>query len=113
MNASVIDALAAALKGTGLMAKLAPDGETVVIRPRSGSASSDAHTLADSGGIVAGRVTDSASGQGLVGATVKVQGGNLSAITFRQRPFHVEGCAHLVSRYSRSDCSASSQQYMR
>ena len=46
----------------------------------SGS-SSETRSQVDSGGVVAGRVTDSASGQGLVGATVKVQGGNLSAIT--------------------------------
>ena len=40
-----------------------------------------ARTHTDSCVIVAGRVTDSANGQGLVGATVKVQGGSQSTIT--------------------------------
>ena len=77
----VMDALATVLRGTGLMAKLTSDGTTVMIRQRTSGPSSVAHTEADSGGMIGGRVTDSASGQGLVGATVKVQGSSLSAIT--------------------------------
>ena len=47
--------------------------------------------LADSSGVVAGRVTDSTSGQGLVGATVKVQGSSLSSITSDSGRFTLTG----------------------
>ena len=70
-----MEALAIVLHGTGLVAKLAPDGETVVIR--EGVAKS--HSVAN--GTVIGRVTDSASGQGLGGAAVRVAGTKLSTVT--------------------------------
>ena len=67
-------ALATALRGTGLIAKMAPDGETVVIRAgvREGRVAS---------GMIVGRVTDSASGAGLGGASVRVEGSKLSTVT--------------------------------
>ena len=78
VQANVMDALQTVLRGTGLEARLASDGETVVIRDRSGHASTESRLAA---GIVAGRVTDSASGQGLGGAAVKVAGTKLSTVT--------------------------------
>ena len=90
VDVNVMDALATVLKGTGLVAKLTSDGATVVIRKRT-PGSSAAHTKADSNGVVAGRVTDSASGQGLVGATVKVQGSDFSTITSDSGRFTLKG----------------------
>ncbi|HXC24707.1 MAG TPA: carboxypeptidase regulatory-like domain-containing protein, partial [Gemmatimonadaceae bacterium] len=74
----VMDAVAIILKGTGLAAKLAPDGQTIMIRALAGSSSAE-HALA--GGTVVGHVTDSASGQGLAGASVRVAGTKLSSVT--------------------------------
>jgi TonB-linked SusC/RagA family outer membrane protein len=76
----VMNALVIVLKGTGLVAKLTPGGETVVIRVLSDSADGVQARLA--AGVVTGRVTDSASGQGLGGVSVRVDGiKNLSAVT--------------------------------
>ncbi len=77
-DAPVMDAFGMVLKGTGLVARMAPDGETVVIRPHEGR-SEDARAAA--AGAVAGRVTDSASGKGIGGATVAVQGTTLRTTT--------------------------------
>ena len=79
-NVRAIDALTLVLKGTGLAATMAQDGETVVIRTRGGNSSAERVRLAS--GIVVGHVTDSASGAGLGGAQVRVAGvSNLSAVT--------------------------------
>jgi TonB-dependent SusC/RagA subfamily outer membrane receptor len=78
-NMDVMDALGSVLHGTGLEAKLLSDGETVAIHPQLGSAAADRARLA--GGIMSGRVTDSASGAGLGGASVKVEGTKLSTVT--------------------------------
>ena len=72
-------AIASVLRGTGMTAKLASDGETVMIRVSRGSVSANSAHL--EGGTVLGRVTDSASGQGLGGASVKVEGTKLSTVT--------------------------------
>ena len=74
-----MEAIASVLRGTGLVAKLAADRQTVVIRAQSGGGVSDQRRFAS--GIIAGRVTDSANGQGLGGASVKVAGTKLSAVT--------------------------------
>ena len=68
-----------------------PMEATVVLRKAHSPDHRPAHTKADSNGVVAGRVTDSASGQGLVGATVKVQGGSLSTITSDSGRFTLKG----------------------
>ena len=65
----VMDAFAVALQGTGLAAKLASDGETVMIR---GQAASERAKIAS--GVIAGRVMDSTTGAGLGGAQVRVEG---------------------------------------
>ena len=80
VNVNVVDAFATVLKGTGLLAKLASDGETVMIRAASGAASAERSRLAT--GVIVGRVTDSASGQGLGGASIHVAGvKSVSAVT--------------------------------
>ena len=73
-NTDVLDALTTVLKGTGLVAKVAPDGETVVVRGASDVAEGRKR---QQGGTIAGRVTDSTSGAGLKGAQVRVEGTKL------------------------------------
>jgi TonB-dependent SusC/RagA subfamily outer membrane receptor len=75
---NVMDAFATVLRGKGVLAKLAPDGETVVISAIAGMSQGQGKR----GGDVVGRVTDSASGAGLGGAQVRVEGvKELSAVT--------------------------------
>ncbi len=77
-NMDVRKALAVAVKGTGLVAAIAPDQETIMVRAAAGSTSDGTDVAA---GIVAGRVTDSASGKGISAATVTVQGTVLKTTT--------------------------------
>jgi TonB-dependent SusC/RagA subfamily outer membrane receptor len=74
----IMAALESVLHGTGLTATLASDGETVMIR--DSTKDSDARARV-SGGVVVGRVVDSATAQGLGGAVVQVVGTKLSALT--------------------------------
>ncbi|HXC25586.1 MAG TPA: TonB-dependent receptor plug domain-containing protein, partial [Gemmatimonadaceae bacterium] len=74
---AAMDAFAVVLKGTGLVARLASDGETVMIRPNV-QGGGVWHEFA---GSISGSVTDSASGQGLGGAAVLVEGTKLSTVT--------------------------------
>ena len=76
---NLLGALGTVLRGTRLQPQLLSDGETIVIRDRAGT--TPLPRAAFAGGIVAGRVIDSASGQGLGGATVKVEGTKLSMLT--------------------------------
>ena len=78
VDAKFSDALAIVLHGTGLVGKLAPDGETVMIRGQAGISGSGARVA---GGTIAGRVTDSTTGAGLNGAQVRIEGMKLSAVT--------------------------------
>ncbi|HXC26303.1 MAG TPA: carboxypeptidase regulatory-like domain-containing protein, partial [Gemmatimonadaceae bacterium] len=78
VEASVKDAFATVLQGTGLVATLAPDGESVVIRPFGSTAAERSRTAA---GKITGHVTDSASGAGLGGAQVRIEGIKLSTVT--------------------------------
>ena len=80
VNLQLMDALQMALRNTGLVAKLTSDGQMVVIRPKSLSSVATSRGV-NKGGAIAGRVTDSASGGGLKGASVTVAGTTLSAIT--------------------------------
>ncbi|HXC25369.1 MAG TPA: carboxypeptidase-like regulatory domain-containing protein, partial [Gemmatimonadaceae bacterium] len=79
VDIGVMDAFVTVLKGTGLVAAVGPDGETVIVRPRLESIAAGHQRII--GGTVIGRVTDSASGQGLGGASVKVEGTKLSTVT--------------------------------
>jgi TonB-dependent SusC/RagA subfamily outer membrane receptor len=79
-DVNVSDALSKVLQGSGLVAMITPNGETIVIRERVGASQVVGGRFA--GGIVVGHVTDSASGQGLGGAQVRVEGvKELSAVT--------------------------------
>ena len=71
VDARITDAFATALRGTGLEAILAPDGESVVIR---GEANATHSTMPAAVGTIVGHVADSASGSGLAGAQVRVAG---------------------------------------
>ena len=80
VDANVMTALGTVLQGTGLVARLAPDGETVMIRDKSDMSPTSRNRALS--GIVAGRVTDSASGQGIGGAQVRIDGiKRLSTVT--------------------------------
>ena len=88
-NVAPIDAFATALQGTGLMAKLTSDGERVMIRAVVGGGA--ASRGQETGGILAGRVTDSASGNGLGGALVKIEGTALRGVTSDSGNFALKG----------------------
>ena len=79
VNVHAMDAFATVLRGTGLEAKLAPDGQTVVIRVRPTTSLTDRSRSA--GGTIAGRVTDSTTSAGLNGAQVRIEGTKLSMVT--------------------------------
>jgi TonB-dependent SusC/RagA subfamily outer membrane receptor len=77
VDMNIVDAMATALKGTGLQAIFTPDDKTVVLRTRSDSVVAEPeHT-----GAIIGSVTDSASNKGLAGATVSVLGSKISVLT--------------------------------
>ena len=80
----IMKALTNVLQGTGLKAQVAPGGEMIVIRPGSVAAKAV-------GGEVTGRITDSASGAGLAGATVHVAGTKLSALSSDSGHFTLKG----------------------
>ena len=75
VNQGVLAAMAVVLKGTGLEARMTPDGEAVMI-----GAVAERPTRMQ-GGVVAGRVTDSTSGAGLGGAQVRVEGTKISTVS--------------------------------
>ena len=77
VNQDVTKALAEVLRGTGLEAKFAADGEALVIRAKSATSR---HGMIV-GGIIVGWVTDSASGAGLGGVSVKIAGTKLTGVT--------------------------------
>ncbi|HXC25303.1 MAG TPA: hypothetical protein VNU46_05255, partial [Gemmatimonadaceae bacterium] len=80
VDAAIMDAFATVLQGTGLVATRTPGGDIVVVHPvAKGGVSTGTSHLAF--GAIVGRVTDSASGQGLGGASVKVEGTKLSTVT--------------------------------
>ncbi len=82
----VMDAVAKILSGTGLIARLAPNGETVLIRE-------DSVTQQDKQppGAIMGRITDSATGKGLVGAAVVVRGLKIGATTTENGAYRLVG----------------------
>jgi TonB-dependent SusC/RagA subfamily outer membrane receptor len=76
-NATVQEAFAVVLKGLNVEARLSSDGQTMLIVPIR-SALREQQTGA---GEIAGRVTDSASGRGVGGVTVQIEGTKLSTVT--------------------------------
>lgn len=69
-NVPLADALAQVMRGTGYGARLSDDGTAVMIVRASGHRTKEKRV----GGVITGRAVDSASGRGLSGATVSVQG---------------------------------------
>lgn len=78
VDVNVMDAFAIVLHGTGLVARLATDGETVVIR-QANSVTTDRARI--QGGLIAGHVADSTTGRGLKGVSVRVAGAKLTTVT--------------------------------
>jgi TonB-linked SusC/RagA family outer membrane protein len=81
----IMDAIALVLKGTTLTAAMAPDGETIVVRPRVDTM--PANGTKQVRGVVRGRVVDSTTQQGVEGATVSIQGTQLSVTTGKDGQF--------------------------
>jgi TonB-linked SusC/RagA family outer membrane protein len=77
VNENILDALTSVLQGTGRIAKLTPTGATIIIvrSADAGDKGSQRQT-----GTVSGRVTDSASGKGVSGATVAIVNTKLSTL---------------------------------
>ncbi len=68
-NAPIMDAMSKALQGSGLTARLATDGGAILIRAETGVVKPSEQT-----GTISGRVVDSATKKGIVGATVLLNG---------------------------------------
>lgn len=68
----VMSGLNEVIKGTGLTARISSDGESVLIRPASDTASPGKANAAR--GILTGQVIDSASGKGIPSVTVVIPG---------------------------------------
>lgn len=80
-----MQAFAAVLKGTGYSATLMSDGETVGIHAnnsaRPGSAPRNRTEAQGETGTLTGRVVDSATGEGMVGVSVSIEGRNITVIS--------------------------------
>ncbi len=80
----VMQAIAIVLKGTGLLASLEPNAETVLVRMVD-----TARNVADSTQFVIGKVVDSVSQGGIAGATVTVAGTQMSVVTKTDGSFRI------------------------
>ncbi len=85
VNRPVMEAMSIALKGTGLVATLAPDGETITVRTARDSSASSRK------GMVRGRVTDSATRRGVAGVVVAIQNTKYSVVTSSDGSFTLRG----------------------
>ncbi len=90
-KANGLDAVMQAIKGTGLVARVAPDGETIMVRPLPDSTPKNDSTV--SRGRIIGRVTDSTSGRGIRGVMVTIPASRLTTITDEQGAFTFSGVA--------------------
>ncbi len=86
-KAEVMDAFATVLEGTGLVAKLTSDGETVMIRQQA--APFVAERISQAVGNVSGKVIDSITRKGIGGATVAIAGTKLTGITTADGQFTI------------------------
>lgn len=96
-GATVMDALATVLKGRNLVATVANDGATIVVRSNSAH---DRTNDNKSKGHISGKVIDSASQSVISGATVTIVGTAMSTITRSDGSFvlpNVPEGEHLVS----------------
>ncbi len=94
------DAFAKALTGTGLLAKFAPDGETVIIALPENSVRRTLQSDNSISGIIAGRVTDSATERPIAGVTISVEGTKLIAVTDAKGVYQIGNVApgkHAIS----------------
>ncbi len=87
----VMEAFTTVLAGTGLISTLAPTGNTVGIRARDTTeAGAKASRVAgDETGVVAGRVTDSATTRGVEGAMVLIVGSGQKTVTDKDGIFQI------------------------
>ncbi len=85
VNVDILDAVAAVLKESGLTMSLAPDGETIVIRPIPDSEKSKKSITAT--GIITGRIVDSVTHEGLVSVNVAIRGSKHSTLTDKKGVF--------------------------
>lgn len=79
------DALKQVLQGTGLVALMATDQRTIVIR--SDTAEKNQETEDKSTGSISGRVIDSATREGIAGVTVSVRNGEVNVLTDERGAF--------------------------
>ncbi len=87
-NASIMEAYAIALKGTGLSAEAAPDGRTIMVFPTTERGTQRSHQKT---GNITGRITDSVTKEGIPGVTVGVVGTKISAVTRERGIFSISG----------------------
>lgn len=87
-----LDAVTKAIKGTGLVARVAPDGETIMVRPTPDPARSADSTVVPRG-AVSGSVVDSASGRGIAGVVVTIPERSLTIVTDERGAFHFTNLA--------------------
>ncbi len=73
----LMEALGSVLRGTSLSAKIATDGETVMLRSEKGDNRQDTTVK----GAISGRIIDSATGKGIPGALVTAVGTSASYMT--------------------------------
>ncbi len=90
VNKPVMDGLGEVLKGTGLIAKFASDGVTIMIRGSEEKVENRGQAQ-EVTGIIKGRVVDSISGTAVSGVTLVVVGTRLSAVTGNDGTFKVTG----------------------
>jgi TonB-dependent SusC/RagA subfamily outer membrane receptor len=84
----IMDAFAVVLKGTGLTATVASDGETIVLHSATGATESD--SVQKSTGAITGVVKDSASEKGVEGAVVSIGGTKVSTLTSEDGTFTLQ-----------------------
>ena len=77
-NVTVQEALTTVLRGTGAEGRLSSDGQAILVVLAKDA---DRNGGVRAGGVIAGRVTDSTTGEGLNGAQVRVEGTKLSVVT--------------------------------
>ncbi len=85
-NVTVRDALQGVLKGTNIVIDVIGTG-TIVLGPSEGKSVESKTVQADSIGSITGTVTDSATGKGIAGVAVTIQGAKRSTITDAEGKF--------------------------
>lgn len=83
-------AVSLVLKGTGLIDRVTDEGKTLMVRRRT--AESDSNTTANAThGNVFGQILDSTSGKGIEGASIAIEGSQLSVKTDSKGSFFLRG----------------------